>query len=489
VVPVSAARGTGIDTLASVLEGVLDGVPPARDVARPRLSVDRAFTLAGFGTVVTGTLRDGRLHDGDGIEILPAGTRARVRGLQSHGRPEAAAPPGTRTAVNLAAVGTDAVARGDVVALPGTYPVTQLADVTITLLPDAQRPLAHDAMVHLFHGAAEIPARVRIIGARRIEPGGRGPAQLRLSHATVLAAGDRFVLRLPSPPATIGGGTVLDPCPPGRRRRLRPEVLERFAALEGGAAEDVVWHMLAEREPCAASALAPSATGVEPADRDAALAALATAGRVLKLGDAWITDRGWATIRQRTDALVGAYHGRHPLREGVPTEEIRARLGLPASTFPAVVDRAAGEGWLVRDGTTLRHPSHRVALSAEARARTDALLARYRAAPYTPPTAREAEEAVGPAVLAALLARGDLVATGSDVLFDRAGYDALCAGVLAHIDAHRQVTVADVRDRFATSRKFALALLEHLDHVRVTRRVGDARVRGPAAPPAPAPHP
>ncbi len=481
VVPVSATTGAGLSDLVAALVAMANQVPPAPDHGRARLSIDRAFSLAGFGTVVTGTLRDGRLRSGALVELLPAGTRLRARSLHSHGQATEEAGPGTRTAVNLPGVATAAIARGDVLAVLDAYQPTVLLDVALTVLASAPAGIAHDNRLQVFHGAAEVPARVRLVGGRTIAPGESGFAQLRLARPTVVAAGDRLVLRRPSPADTLGGATVLDPRPRGRRRRFRPETLARFAALAAGDACDVAWHMLAERDPCPAELLSEADTGLPAAQRDAALAELAATGRVKALGSWWVTDTRWAQLRERAEAVLGRYHQRQPLRVGAPAEELRERLALAPEAFAVVVAGAAAEGWLTREGDAIRLTQHAVRFGADQQARASELLARFRAAPYAPPSAPEAEAVAGADVVAALVAQGDLVAVANDVLFSRDAYNALVAGVTEHIQAHGSITVAEVRDRFGTSRKYALGLLEHLDRARVTRRVGDARVlaRGP----------
>jgi selenocysteine-specific elongation factor len=476
VLPVSATTGAGLPTLVTALADLVARVPDAIDHHRPRLSIDRAFSLAGFGTVVTGTLRDGTLRPGDPVVLLPAGQRLRARTIHSHGQATDEARPGTRTAVNLPGVETAAIARGNVLAAPDTYQPTRLLDVLVTVLATAPVSVAHDDRLHVFQGAAEIPARLRMVGGRAIAPGESGFAQLRLAQPAVMAVGDRLVLRRPTPADTIGGARVLDPRPRGRRRRFRPETLARFAALSTGAPDEVAWHMLAERDPCRANALAEPDTGLAAGARDSALARLAKAGRVKDLGAWWVTDARWGQLRARAEAVLGRYHQRQPLRAGAPPEELRERLGLAPDAFAAVVAGAVAEGWLARDGDAVRLAGHRVRFGADQQARAAALMARFRAAPYAPPSAKDAEALAGVDVVASLVARGDLVAVASDVLFDHAAYDALVAGVTEHILAHGAITVAEVRDRFDTSRKYALALLEHLDRARVTRRVGDARV-------------
>ncbi len=484
IVPVSAVTGNGIETLIAAIEGQIEGVPTAPDHDRARLSVDRVFTMAGLGTVVTGTLRDGRLRVGDTVTVQPGGRTTRIRGLQSHGSAVAEAQPGTRVAINLVGIEVADIARGDWVTAQDAYAPTQLVDAEVTLLADAPSPLKHDRILHLFHGATEVPAGARLIGAESIAPGRSGHVQFFLARPTVLAAGDRFVLRLASPGQTVGGGEVLDPHPTRRWRRFREGALSHFQALASGDAAARVAQVLSEREPCRAEALAPADLGLTAAERDVILAELSAEGRALRLGgrDVWMTADGWAALAERARGIVGDHHAHQPLKLGPPPEELRARLRLTPDPFAAVLDEATAAGWLVRDGGTLRLASHSVAFWPRDQQAVDALLARFAEAPYAPPSAKEAEEAVGARVLGALIAQGRLVNVGADVLFEAAAFERLVSFVRAHLADHPTITVADLRDRFLTSRKYALPFLEHLDRIRVTRRVGDARVLVGAGP-------
>ena len=226
IVPVSARKRRGLAELLAVLEGVLAEIPPRRDLGRPRLPIDRVFTIQGFGTVVTGTLSDGRLRVGDEVEILPRGLKARIRGLQTHKQKVEVAVPGSRVAVNLAGVTLDELRRGDVVSLPGLFRPTRLLDAQLDLLPDAPRALRHNAGLDFFTAASEIPGHVRLLGVQELVPGASAWVQIALDEPTVIARNDRFVLRQPSPSLTIGGGTVLDPHPPRRLRRFRAETVQ-----------------------------------------------------------------------------------------------------------------------------------------------------------------------------------------------------------------------------------------------------------------------
>ncbi len=476
ILAVSAQEGRGLDALVEQLDASLAGLPEPVDRGRPRLAVDRAFSLSGFGTVVTGTLRDGSLRPGESLTILPEGIEARVRGLQSHGQVVERALPGTRTAVNLSGVDAEAIPRGSVLLRPGDYRPTTLIDLELRALGSAPMALGHDLAVHAFHGAAEVPGHLRILGQREIAAGSRGMAQLRLDRPMVVAAGDRLVLRLPSPSITLGGGRVLDPHPPGRRRRFAEPVLQRMQALATGDPVERAWQMLSEREPCPAEALHPPETGLEAEDLAAALDRLAEAGRIVRLEQAWITDRGWARLRRRAEIVLQRYHQRYPLRIGAPLEELRERLRLSPEAFGAAVATAEGEGWLVREGERVRRPDHEVRFGQQQQQAIEALLARFRADPYKTPSVKEAKAALGEGLLEALIARGDLVQVSEEVVFDREGYAALESGAIEQARREGQVTVADLRDRFDTSRKYALALLEHLDRIHLTRRVGDLRV-------------
>ncbi|MCB0125670.1 MAG: selenocysteine-specific translation elongation factor, partial [Caldilineaceae bacterium] len=248
IVPVSATTGKGLIDLRATLSSLLGQLAPRRNRARPRLPVDRVFSLSGFGTVVTGTLLDGQVAVGDAVELLPAGHSARIRGLQTHKQQVQEGQPGSRLAINLSGIDTDQINRGDVVAKPDTLHSTLLIDVHFRLLADAPRALLHNQRVDFFCGAAEIPATVRLLGIESLEPGQEGWLQLRLQRPAVVVSGDHYILRQPSPSATLGGGIVLSPHPRRRWRRFDPKVLARLATLAKGAPDEILLQTLG-RQP------------------------------------------------------------------------------------------------------------------------------------------------------------------------------------------------------------------------------------------------
>jgi selenocysteine-specific elongation factor len=493
IIPVSARTGQGLDELTAALQEMLSSVETRRDRGRPRLPVDRVFTISGFGTVVTGTLTDGSFAVGQEVEVLPTGLKARVRGLQTHKEKVERTVPGSRVAMNLSGVSKGDLARGHVVTTPGWLHSTVLVDVQLRYLPSAPRPLRHNAQLKFFTGAAETLARVRLLGQDELSPGETGWAQLRLQDPVAMVKGDRFIVRLPSPPATVGGGFVVDPHPGRRHRRSRPEVISRLETLAQGSPAEILLQALERSGPTPArEALAASGmgdAGVEPlaqllderqvvllspangSRQPTATAQQAISGNLLLVPHTW-----WSTLTDRISHELSAHHKQFPLRTGMGREALRSGLKLDGKVFNAVMARAAGEGLIVEEGTTVRLPSHTVQLNPDQQRRVDALLARFQRQPYTTPSYKDSNAAVGEEVLGVLIARGDLVQASPEVLFLPQTYEDMVARVRSYIDKEGSITLAQVRDLFGTSRKYAQALLEHLDEMDVTKRVGDVRV-------------
>ncbi len=480
MVPVSARTGQGLNELLNALQTCLAGRPPRPDLGRPRLPIDRVFTMTGFGTVVTGTLSEGTFTLGQEVEIQPQGLRARIRGLQTHKRKIERAVPGSRVAINLTGVSPADLKRGDVVTLPGVLRPTQLIDVRFRHLPDAPRPLRHNAEVKFFSGAAEVVARVRLLGDDSLAPGESGWLQLRLARPLALAAGDRFILRATSPPATIGGGTVVDPHPPRRHRRFQPEVIARLEALVQGTPAEALLQTLEQAGIAQASELLRRLPLGGEGQAQAALDALLQAGRVIALTgsqDPFLASRLiWERLAGEMHTALAAYHRAHPLRRGMPREELRSRLRLEARAFQAVLGHAVAQGRIVEQGAVVRLPDFAPHLTAEQGLQAEAFLAACRREPYATPSVKEAAAHLGPDVLQFLIEHGRLVQVSDEVLFLPETYQAMVAGVRRYIEEHGSITVAQARDLFNTSRKYVLALLEHLDRAGMTQRVGDVRV-------------
>src|SRR5206468_4107545 len=358
LVEVSATAKTGLGELVDALESVLETAPVRRDVGRPRLAIDRAFTLTGFGTVVTGTLVDGALAVGDEVEILPRDGRARVRGIQTHKRALEAATPGSRVALNLTGIEKDQLERGMVVVRPGSLSAVSVLSARIAVLASASAPLTHDETVKVHAGTAEIMARVSVLEGAAIEPGAVGWAQLRLAAPLAVAVGDRFVIRRPSPPETLGGGAVADVTGERLRRREAVAVLERRSAPT--AASRLLAALDVPRSPEEAGAR----SGLDAAEREAAARELVASGGAVPLGDALLAHDAFEALATRIERTLAATHRRSPLRAGAPREELRSSLALPPKRFGALIERLARDGRVAERGSALALPSHAPTLTA-----------------------------------------------------------------------------------------------------------------------------
>lgn len=499
IVPVSAKTGQGLDALKAALVRALADAPVRRDLGRPRLPVDRVFTLPGFGVVVTGTLSDGVFEVGDEVEVITQRGEvlsARIRGLQTHKQKIVRAQMGSRLAVNLSGVDAERIARGSVVARPGALAPTTLVDAWLEMLGSEARQatgmrrtfaLRHNAEVKIFSGAAHSIARVRLLEGDALAPGESGWAQLQLTTPMALVNSDRFIVRLPSPSVTIGGGMIADAHPRVRYRRrggrADAQVLNRLATLRRGSPAERLLQALRELN-FASPAEAAIRAQLESEDLRAALADLSGQGVIVIVPDAkgggiLGCREAWQEARRSAQEVLDAYHKAHPLAEGMPRDTLRSRLNLSADVFDALL-RLYGDSsdpvGFVDAGGLVRLAAHDVHFDAGQQAAVDALLARCQAQPWATPSVKEARAAVGDPVYEAMLRRRMLVQLNDEVILLPETYAQAVERVRAFIAREGSMTAAQARDLFGTTRKYALALMEHLDAIGVTRRVGDVRV-------------
>jgi selenocysteine-specific elongation factor len=495
IVRVSARTGEGLPELLKRLNDVLADKPPRLDLGRPRLPVDRVFTMSGFGTVVTGTLTDGQISVGDEVLILPQHLRGRVRGLQTHRRKEQTAVPGSRTAINISGVDVDQVFRGDVVVHPGSYQATRRMDVQIRLLQNISAPIRHNTEVKLFIGATEVVARLRLLGVDVLKPGESGMLQLELSHPIVAIRGDRYILRRPSPGETLGGGVVVDPKPKGRHKRFDETVLESLDSLVGGTPADILLQsILAAGIASIEQVISQSSLEAEVATQ--ALAELLDTKQALLLGDncspqkpqTLITAQAhWQQIQARVSKEISNYQQVYPLRLGIPREVLKSRLNLPAREFSLIIAKIVTGGEFEEKNLRGNLPGaspipiiltagHQIDFSPEQQKTIDDLVNQFEADPFSPPTIKSCISAVGEEIYNALVDLGQLIPVSGEVVFRRSDYERLVEQVKRMIKEGGSITVTQMRDRFKTSRRYMLAFLEHLDTIGITLREGDIRV-------------
>ena len=482
-VRVSARTRQGLDELLSTLEGVLRTTTPRPDLGRPRLPIDRVFSIAGYGTVVTGTLTDGQLSVGDEVEILPSGKKGRIRGLQTHKKKEDSALPGSRTAVNISGLSVEEITRGQVVITPGHYAATRRMDAYFRHLPDASSPLKHGTEVKLFVGTAETIATLRLLSADTLEPGEKGWIQLELREPIIVVRGDRYILRRPSPSETIGGGIVLDPHPKGRHKRFDEAILKYFESMLAGSPADVLLQASLALGPASVKDIvARSRLDTDAASQ--ALSELAKEGRIVSLengdlspsSDGWVMEKSaWQSQVSKIEELLGSYHKQFPLRRGMPREEMKSRLQANPRSFNLFIKKMVSENKVVEGGTWISLPGHEIRFDPRQQASIKTVIDQCAANPFSPPTIKEMQTFAGEEVVIALFESGELVQVSPEVAFRKSDYELLVRKIRDYIEKHGQISVAEARDQFNTSRKYILPLMEHLDSSGVTVRDGDFR--------------
>lgn len=483
IVPISARTGQGLIELKQALLQCLQDTPQKIDFGRPRLPVDRVFTLTGFGTIVTGTLQDGTLKIGDEVEVLPRGMRGRIRGLQTHKRKEEIARPGQRTAVNISGINADQIQRGDVISLPGLYAPTQRVDATLKIAEGVEIPVQHNMEVKFFHATSEVIGRLRLLGSEQLRGGQEGWVQIEFRQPVVLVNGDRYILRRPSPPETLGGGMILETDSPRRYKRFAPDVLERLKSLSTGDPLQVLLHTLQSVRFISDEEVL-QATRLDALLGREALEKLLTSGQVVVIGEEitragtmqWLTTRNvFDHERERIVSIVKEFHQHFPLKQGIPREALKNRVGLATKIFQFLYQSLLDENRLLEENLIVQLPQHTIQFSPQQQRLIDRLMDRFLASPYAPPSVRDCVDIIGEDVFQALVERGDLIQVSSDVVFLISTFQEMLAEVKNFIQQHGSITVAQFRDRFSTSRKFALAFLEYLDQRRFTVREGDAR--------------
>lgn len=483
ILRVSAKTQTGLNELKSTLEKILQEKPERPDLNRPRLPIDRVFTISGFGTVVTGTLSDGHLSLGDEVEILPGGAKGRIRGLQTHKKKEERAVPGSRTAVNISGVDTETIRRGDVLTYPGQYHATRRLDARFRMLKDASKTIQHGDEVKLFIGASETIATLRLLGKDELNLGEEGWIQLELRDPLAAVRGDRYILRRPSPGETLGGGTVIDHQPKGRHRRLDANVIKSLEALAQGSPADVLFEaMLALNTAPIREVVAKSR--LEAGAAESALKELLESGRLVPLEDGNPTPQSdmlvvalpqWNALREKIMQLVEAHHKQLPLRRGMPREELKSKLKLAPKVFNAALSLLVANQTLHDQRGAVSMPGHEIRFNGQEQAKVRELMRKFEKNPYATPSAKECQMEAGEEVVGALIELGELVSVSQDVIFRKKDYDEMTEKVRSAIEQKGQVTLAEVRDLLDTTRKYVQALLEHLDAIGITMRDGDSR--------------
>ena len=484
VLAASSVTGDGLAELEAALLDLAGHHATERSTDRPtRLPIDRAFHLKGLGVVVTGTLAGGSVAAGDELEIQPGGGQVRVRGVQVHGESRQAAESGERTALQLGGATLEQLERGQQLVRRGAFGATTALAARCRLLGDAPKPIRGSTPVRLHLYSAEVVGRLRPL-AGPLEPGEQGLVELRLARPVVAVRGDRFIVRRPSPPATIGGGEILDPQWRRRRGAALAEAGERLA----GTTLDALALWIAEAGE-AGAAVAPLARrlGVEPAAIEADLEELATAGRILRLpaghGDVprWLDPGAWERIARRARDELTRYFRRQRLARGMPkAEAVRRILPGPAAQLAAIyLPRLAAEKILVVDGDLVNLPGRSAELTGQESDLSNRIQQAFDEAGLTPPSPAELGRQLGAkpqileGVIRYLVERRRLVRLPGELIIAASAIDRVTEDL--HGGALERFKVPAFKQLYGISRKWAIPILEHLDSVGVTRRLGDER--------------
>jgi selenocysteine-specific elongation factor len=474
VFPVSNLTGAGIEALDAWLRGEAAAQAARADGGEFRLAVDRVFTLGGVGTVVTGTVHAGRVRVGDDVAVQPRGLRARVRSLHAQDRPADLGAPGQRCALNLAGLSKDEVARGDWVQGAALANLASRFDATLRLSRREARPLPQWVNVHLHHGTRDVLARIAVLDAESIEPGGEQLVSITADTPLALCRGDRFVVRDASAQRTVGGGVVLDIAPPVRGKR-RPERLALLDVLRTrtGLAALPAW-IAAEAVPVARLASGWNLRA------DEAAAALAAVGARVAAGTAFDAER-WHALRDKAVAAVTTTHEREAEMPGLEQNRMRRMVApsLAADAVADLIDDLLADGTLVRRGAFLALPAHKAELGRDERVRWETIKPLLMEGRFDPPRVRDIAKLSGipEAEVRALLRRvarvGEVTLVALDHFFLTDAVAQMADYAAELIAQQGAARAAEFRDRIGTGRKVAIQILEFFDRVGFTRRVRD----------------
>jgi selenocysteine-specific elongation factor len=492
MISVSAKSGSGLDDLRVALRQVANETPARSADLVTRLPVDRAFTMKGFGAVVTGTLVSGQISEGDELELLPAGVRVRARGVQVHGASVRCAKAGQRTAVNLAGVELSAIERGMVLAEVGRLATTQILDVHLEVLDSAPKSVRSRARLRLHIGSAEVLGRVRVLNERgEIAPGEAGFAQLRLETPIVALHDERFIIRSYSPAVTIAGGVVLDPLATKHRGRELAKANERLRELmRPERSRKLTAFVLAAGDQGLKPEELTARTGLKETVLSAAVNEARQEGRITDAGGVFIGTANFERLAKAVIQEVKSHHQRDPLSRGIARELLRERFFIHSApeVFRAVMTHLQDIGALVTEKDLVRAREHTLDLSAADSMLRDKIAAIYQAAKLEPPTLDQAMESAGLVtsqrahgrkILQMLLDNRTLVRVQGDMFLHVSAINRLRTLLQDFASQHepeRFIDVPQFKELAGVSRKYAIPLLEYLDSERITRRAGDKRI-------------
>jgi len=478
IVAVSSLTGAGLDDLKRAIVGAAVRVEARDSKAPARLPIDRVFTMKGFGTVVTGTLISGTIRRDDEMEVFPTAQRVRVRGVQVHGKTADAAVAGQRTALNLAGASTEDLSRGMMLAPVSKFEATRRADVRLSLLASAPRPLKGRSRVHLHSNTMETVAEITLHNAKELAPGSEAFARLKLRAAALLLPGDRFILRQFSPVVTIGGGVVLDATPVPRQ----PNVTDFLQILSEGDRAQILERRIQRRSRAGASfARLIAETGWTRESIQTTLAPAISKKLIHRVGDIFIDGASLSALKAKVRSTVSEFHKKNSLAPGMAKEELREQLKVSAEIFAAALEQMAGERMVEISGDLVRLPGQGVMMKDEEAESQKKIEEAFASAGLKVPALHEVlaglkvDKSRAQKIVTLLLREKILIKISDELVFHHSALQHLRGQISAHKAKASTIDVATFKEMTGVSRKYAIPLLEYLDRERVTKRVGDVR--------------
>lgn len=484
VVKVSAATGQGLAELTDTIQQLMSDEVVAKDTQTiPRLPIDRAFTLSGFGTIITGTLISGTITREDVLEMYPIGKECKIRNIQVHGQNQDKCYAGQRVAINLSNVKKKEIRRGCVLAPKNSMKNTDLLDVKLKVLEDSMRILTNHERLHLYTGTSEILCRAVLLDKEQIGPGEEGLVQLRLEEEIAVKRGDRFVVRFYSPMETIGGGIVLEPNPV-RKKRFDAQAIEELKKKESGSLGDVMELQIKEHGDTMITLAELAKVMAHSVDElKEYLEELKESGTIFvfpmkKDTYLWHRDSEFA-VRQKIEETLQKYHSEHPYRYGMKKAEIHNTFlkKIKPNIFDAYIERMTGENVYGRREEYLSLPGYEVPKDAMY-LQTEKLIedtfekAGYDFVRFSEIDFGKIPRQTAEDVVLMMIDEGKVIRINEEMFTMKHLMDEAKEKIQNHLKEENLITIAQVRDMFSTSRKSAKPILEYMDSIKVTKKTG-----------------
>ena len=490
LIRVSSYTGENIDVLRQKIVTMAKQAGKRREEKELfRLPIDRVFTMEGFGTVVTGTLVEGMCEAGEEVMVYPQERLLKIRGVQSHGQKEEKASAGQRTAINLAGIKKEELSRGQVLAYPGSLVNSTMVDATLRLFDSTQRKLKNGDRVHLSYGSAQAIGKVILLDCEVVEAGQEALVQIRFDDPICVKRNDKFIIRFYSPVETFGGGTILNPAA-DKHKRGQEDIIESLRLKKTGTDMEILEQMVNEesrRFPEAKDLAAWMDLTVSEAEQ--MLDTLRNKKKILHLNDGSFVGKAyWEKVSELANQVLAHFHRENPIVEGMDHEELKSRLAermhlKSGKKAEALIVELEKRKVITIQGSVVSVAGFTVSYSDEASQMMTDMENIYKKAGIEVPST---DELVGAykdrkqarQVLSELTKKGILVKAGTGVLMHKEHWDRALSVLRDHLASHPQITLGEFRDLLGTSRKYAVILLETYDQMKITKKIGDARVLG-----------